>query len=167
LLQPKSKAILVLIFKCSNSNPTSKHVSSGESSINLWCQVKRDRLVIEFRKRGLDYVGSSDNDLPFCSASLRAYVVSPYPGVEAKAILLGNMERVITSPYFDTKSLAKGLHFHQLMKITLIFLAVLESLTWLLNHRSQMQNDPVVFNIKDRLSWLLAWLPGTLLWFAI
>ena len=58
-------------------------------------QVKRDRLVNEFRKRGLDYVGNSHDDLSAWTAALRTSVVSPHPGGEAKAILLGNMVRVV------------------------------------------------------------------------
>lgn len=41
------------------------------------------------------------------------------------------------------------------------------SRVWLLAHRGQMHDDPVVFAIKDRVSWLVGGLFGAIFWFAI
>jgi 4-hydroxybenzoate polyprenyltransferase len=40
------------------------------------------------------------------------------------------------------------------------------SRTWLLTHRGHMHDDPVVFAIKDRVSWLVGGLFGAIFWFA-
>ncbi|WP_029978450.1 UbiA family prenyltransferase [Pseudomonas sp. PH1b] len=100
-------------------------VLASNAECNLSAHNKRDLLVECYGEGGFDYVGNSHDDMPVWDAARQAYIVNPEAGVERRARVRGNVERVICSNQAGFKDWMKALRLHQWMKNALIFVPLL------------------------------------------
>jgi len=100
-------------------------VIATDDKTNLSAGNKRDRLVAEFGEKGFDYIGNSHDDIHVWSSADKAYLADPDPGVEKRAGMVGNVEKVFLSRQPLAKSILKSLRPHQWLKNLLIFIPLL------------------------------------------
>ncbi len=103
------------------------HVFATEGKINLSAFTKRDLLVKKFGKEGFDYAGNSQEDIPVLATARLAYLVNPERGVQSRAQIHGNVERVINTHSVSLQVWSKALRLHQWLKNLLIFVPLLAS----------------------------------------
>lgn len=82
---------------------------------------KREKLAADYGERGFDYAGNAHDDLPVWQLARQAWVVSPSPGVTARATRLGNVEQVLEDPPPGWRTWLKAVRLHQWAKNILIF----------------------------------------------
>jgi 4-hydroxybenzoate polyprenyltransferase len=78
----------------------------------------------------------------------------------------GYLSVMVLALYIQDQTTVALYRYPQVIWLACPLLLFWISRIWLLTHRGQMHDDPVVFAIKDRVSWLIGGLFGAIFWFA-
>jgi len=100
-------------------------------------------------------------------ARARAYRLEDQEVILALGAGSGILSVFVLTQYMETSP--RGLHYSrsECVWATSVLLLYWISHVWLIAHRGQMTDDPLVFAIKDRVSQVLIVLMGTMAWFAV
>jgi 4-hydroxybenzoate polyprenyltransferase/phosphoserine phosphatase len=95
-------------------------VFATEDGTNLSGAAKQAALEAAYGKRGFDYVGDNEKDLPVLSAARQALLVDPSHTLLRKASAVGNVSRVFADNRAFLKVIARALRLHQWAKNILL-----------------------------------------------
>jgi haloacid dehalogenase-like hydrolase len=119
-----------------------EQVLATDDTTNLSGTDKRARLTVDYGAHGYDYAGNSRKDLEVWSEARRAVVVAPDRGVKTGAERLATLER----SFDDRKAPGKD---------------------WIFAHRGWLHEDPLVFALRDRMSWWIGASALAIIWLSI
>ncbi len=78
----------------------------------------------------------------------------------------GYLSVMVLALYIQDQTTVALYRYPQVIWLACPLLLLWISRTWLLTHRGQMHDDPVMFAIKDRVSWVVGGLFGVIFWIA-
>lgn len=100
-------------------------VFATEGGVNLSGVHKRAALEAAYGKRGFDYVGDNQKDLPVLSVAREALLVDPSRSLLRKASAVGNVSRVFSENRSAARVVARALRLHQWAKNILLAVPLL------------------------------------------
>jgi len=86
----------------------------------------------------------------------RGYAASDLEIVSSMGVAAGNIAVLVLAFYIQDPHTAQLYRSPQVIWFACPLLLLWVSKTWLLAHRGQMLEDPIVFALKDSVSWLIA-----------
>jgi 4-hydroxybenzoate polyprenyltransferase len=99
-------------------------------------------------------------------AHARSYIERDVPPVLAIGTSSGVMSVLVLVLYVSSQTVRTSAH-SEVIWATCVLLLYWVSYLWLMAHRGQMTDDPLVFAIKDRVSLVLIGLMGVTAWLAL
>jgi 4-hydroxybenzoate polyprenyltransferase len=97
----------------------------------------------------------------------RGYVASDLSLISSLGAASGYLSVLVLALYIQDKNTTSLYRHPQLIWLACPLLLYWVSRTWLVAHRGQMHDDPIIFAAKDRGSWLIIALCGLVFWAAI
>jgi len=96
----------------------------------------------------------------------RGYVAADGPLVATLGSTSGYMAVLVLALYVNSQEVKALYHHPMLLLLVCPLLLYWVSRVWLIAHRSQMHDDPIVFALKDRASYVVGILTLLVLWLA-
>jgi 4-hydroxybenzoate polyprenyltransferase len=97
----------------------------------------------------------------------RGYVADDLPLISSLGAAAGYLSVLVLALYIQDSNTASLYRHPQFIWLACPLLLYWVSRTWVIAHRGQMSDDPIVFAAKDRNSWLVFGLCGIIFWMAI
>lgn len=97
------------------------------------------------------------------SASGRGYTVEDRPILESLGTASGYMAVLVFALYINSPEVVPLYDQPQILWIMCLLILFWTTRVWMLTSRGMMHEDPIVFAIKDRVSWLVGVLAGAVL----
>jgi 4-hydroxybenzoate polyprenyltransferase/phosphoserine phosphatase len=97
----------------------------------------------------------------------RGYVASDLPLISSLGAASGYLSVLVLALYIQDGATTSLYRHPQIIWIACPLLLYWVSRTWLIAHRGEMHDDPIIFAAKDRGSWLVIALCGLVFWAAI
>ncbi|WP_102484240.1 UbiA family prenyltransferase, partial [Vibrio splendidus] len=117
--------------------------------------VKRYAELYEAREAGLEVTRG------------RGYHPSDFEIISSLGTASGYLSVLVLSLYINEKSTSAMYHYPTLIWLACPLLLYWISRTWMITHRGLMNDDPVVFAMKDRVSQIVGILFISIFWLAI
>ena len=113
-------------------------------------------LSLAFVKRYLELINSSSKN----NSELlgRGYYKSDIPVVLGIGLTSGFASIVILSLYMQSQTISKLYQTPEIIWFSLIIVLIWISYIWLKACRNQIDSDPIIFALKDKISWFLGFL---------
>jgi 4-hydroxybenzoate polyprenyltransferase len=118
-------------------------------------------------KRYAELLRDSQNKSKMEKTRGRGYCPDDLPMVSSLGAASGYLSVMVLALYIQDQSIVHLYHHPKMIWLACPLLLYWISRTWLLTHRGQMHDDPIVFAMKDRISLLVAVLFGAIFWLAI
>ncbi len=96
----------------------------------------------------------------------RGYVAGDFPILSAMGSVSGIISVLVFSLYINDEQTREMYAIPEILWLICPLLLYLISRIWLIAHRGKLDDDPIVFVIKDRNSQIVAMICGILLWLA-
>jgi 4-hydroxybenzoate polyprenyltransferase len=122
-------------------------------------------MSIALVKRYTELQVARENGLPGKSAG-RGYYPDDLPLIASLGAAAGYLAVMVLALYIEEQAPLTFYRYPRVIWLACPLLLYWISRLWLLAHRGNVHDDPVVFAIKDRTSWVIGGLLGTILWFA-
>lgn len=97
------------------------------------------------------------------TASGRGYTVEDRPILESLGTASGYMAVLVFALYINSPEVVPLYEQPQILWIMCLLILFWTTRVWMLTARGMMHEDPIVFAIKDRVSWLIGFLAGVVL----
>lgn len=118
---------------------------------------------LAFVKRYVELTSIEENSAAVLSLSRRGYQRADAGMIETMGMTSGYLAVLVLALYINSKEMFQLYHNNWALWIICVLLLYWLSRLWLLAKRGQLPDDPVLFAIKDRTSWLIAVLVATML----
>lgn len=96
----------------------------------------------------------------------RGYGVEDLPLINSMGVSSGFLSIMIIALYINSEKVATMYQRPEILWMICPVLLYWTGRVWLKTSRGEMHEDPIVFAIKDRLSWILAGICGLTIWLA-
>ena len=124
-------------------------------------------LSLALVKRYAELLRESQNRAKMEKTRGRGYCPDDLPMVASLGAASGYLSVMVLALYIQDQSIVNLYRHPKMIWLACPLLLYWISRTWLLTHRGQMHDDPVVFAMKDKISLLVAVLFGAIFWLAI
>jgi 4-hydroxybenzoate polyprenyltransferase len=104
-----------------------RRVYATDGGTNLSSTRKRDALDSAYGKRGFDYIGDHENDLPIFAAARQALLVNPSGSLLQRASAQGNVSQIFRDHAVNIKTILRALRLHQWAKNALLAVPLLSA----------------------------------------
>ena len=118
---------------------------------------------LAFAKRYVELTSLDENAADVLAVRRRGYQRADSGIIETMGMTAGYLAVLVLALYINSKEMFELYHNNWALWIICVLLLYWLSRLWLLAKRGQLPDDPVLFAIKDRTSWLIAALVATLL----
>ena len=118
---------------------------------------------LAFAKRYIELTSIDENAADVLAVRRRGYQRADSEIIETMGMTSGYLAVLVLALYINSKEMFDLYHNNWALWIICVLLLYWLSRLWLLAKRGQLPDDPVLFAIKDRTSWLIAALVVALL----
>jgi 4-hydroxybenzoate polyprenyltransferase/phosphoserine phosphatase len=124
-------------------------------------------LSLALVKRYAELLTESQNKAKMEKTRGRGYCPDDLQMISSLGAASGYLSVMVLALYIQDQSIVSLYKHPKLIWLACPLLLYWISRTWLLTHRGQMHDDPIVFAMKDRMSLFVAVLFGVIFWLAV